>query len=736
MNKKSHTLKPHTTGQVPGGAGATATSGIEKQLDDAIYRCLHALTKRHEPSDDFRAQFCRRAFLKQNTKAFIQVIHFLFNVYDAAEFRKRFYWPIYDKGAENAFRTSTVDYVNQLIDCGKLVGMEKIKAHVVVLPGGVKFMKFLLGLIRFVLQEELRKIRPTAPGAPKMLTKANMASMIASNGRWIDIQERLFTAVQEETNILSSRIRKNNALLKNILQKSDLAQRVTYEELMVSWDVVITRERESHEQKRAKVQSIAQEFQDIIQQAWYFLKEHEKDLSFSKDQLKEVQTKLQERRPPLEFLAREMFDKHEKLNPLKLIEFYSALLPAVVNFFESFCPKNESIVKFEHKELSRATAKLTEIRQEMDYLSRTLPLLKEQSGFDCDPRSAVVAHDSSPESVVDNFAIKNKLFSTPPIVMDFEGQNGDAPLAGSGRCSARIAFLNKDEVHTMNARLKLLSTSIYQPRTLRAATANSVTSASTETDMASTNVFAVPRVARKEKLNPLTMLDRIKAQSQSQRETSRPANNSMNISALSEMSLHPEFSSTLLATPEKMHKPSSAEHFVPSNVPMGIQGHNFCQSSPTMSSPRLLAIYAGTATPKSALSPRLLVPGISAGVNRCSSTIKKRSSLLEQEAVQTSPSGRLDSIVRQGEINAAGVRIVLNEIVDLTVDNSDTEEDNTLSPENGGQLMDFSRTLLANTALERTQYEKLHSQNTLLSVMESEEENLFNVSDGIVTDIE
>lgn len=43
-------------------------------------------------------------FLKSNTKAFIYITHFLFNIIDAKDFKAKFYWPISEKKAENAYR--------------------------------------------------------------------------------------------------------------------------------------------------------------------------------------------------------------------------------------------------------------------------------------------------------------------------------------------------------------------------------------------------------------------------------------------------------------------------------------------------------------------------------------------------------------------------------------------------------------------------------------------------------
>lgn len=62
--------------------------------------------------------------------------------------------------SERIFRTATVEYVNHLVSQGKLK-IEKIKAHHVVIPGGIKFMKFLLKVIVLVVNEILVRKKAT-----------------------------------------------------------------------------------------------------------------------------------------------------------------------------------------------------------------------------------------------------------------------------------------------------------------------------------------------------------------------------------------------------------------------------------------------------------------------------------------------------------------------------------------------------------------------------------------------
>lgn len=43
-------------------------------------------------------------FLKSNTRAFIHITHYLFNIIDPKHLKSKFYWPICEKKAENAYR--------------------------------------------------------------------------------------------------------------------------------------------------------------------------------------------------------------------------------------------------------------------------------------------------------------------------------------------------------------------------------------------------------------------------------------------------------------------------------------------------------------------------------------------------------------------------------------------------------------------------------------------------------
>ncbi|KFB43432.1 AGAP003743-PA-like protein [Anopheles sinensis] len=775
MSKKAVVKRTISLTNVSQTVTNAQASRCEEQLDEAIYRCLHSLTKRHEPTKEFKAQFSRGAFLKPNTKAFIQVMHYLLNIYDAREFQKRFYWPIFDKAAENAFRTATVEYANSLIEQGKLTGITKIKAHVVVLPGGMKFMKFLLCVIRMVLQEELRKAKGSAADG-EVLTKQSIAQMIDRHKRWTQAGSQIHAIVKEEVTLLSKRTEQIERLIETMLADSELAKTITYDKLIQLWAVLIQSQFKERQSLQQRSRTIAKEFEAIIEKAEAKMKKNGLPLPFAKEQLQATLSKVVRQNPDWDPIAQQVFDENGVLQPINLIQLFELALPSVEQFLNNFCFKDQEVIKYEQKELSKVVVKLDGVRQQMDVLQRNLPILDDFLALD------LHGNGESPEvAKCDNFAIKNKLFCTPPIVIDFDGHS-DGAFPVAGKTSQRLALLNKEDVQLMNARMKLLSTSLYQPRSPRAQQHTLPTKMLSEANphqSASPNAFAVPRVARREKLNPLTMFNRIKAQSQKHpggksavhSNPSAPVNSTMNISAVSDITMRPEFSSTLLGTPEKPSPTSDANN--ETNAEICSANHlqvptQFSHHQPQMprlanspivhSSPRLMALYVGsTGTPKSSrTSSSLLLAGN--GGRRTSSA--KRDSLVDNVAVHTSPSGRLESLVKQNELIPpccdiqAGSESKSPPAAEGTADSS---EEKTLIPMNGGQLEDLSRTLLAmsldnqatviSASLHREGAQLIETikktnatgsdekQEQANGGEEVEEDDLFNVSDGILTDI-
>ncbi|XP_075150066.1 dim gamma-tubulin 6 [Haematobia irritans] len=128
----------------------------EKELSIILYNKLQGLALLHAPSEELKKCMSDDMFTKPNQHAFFHVMHYLFRIIDPNEFRKRFYWPITDKRSESNFRSSTVEYLKYLNEKHQL-NWTNIKSYLVVMPGGMKFISFLLDLLHFVIQELIKQ---------------------------------------------------------------------------------------------------------------------------------------------------------------------------------------------------------------------------------------------------------------------------------------------------------------------------------------------------------------------------------------------------------------------------------------------------------------------------------------------------------------------------------------------------------------------------------------------------
>lgn len=128
----------------------------EKDLSEKLHQKLRGLALMHSMNDEMKKLLSWDMFLKPNQPAFFQVMHYLFRILDPAEFKRRFFWPITDKKAEGIFRATTVDYLKHL-NAKHNLNWTNIKSYLVVMPGGMKFINFMLDLVGFVINEQIKQ---------------------------------------------------------------------------------------------------------------------------------------------------------------------------------------------------------------------------------------------------------------------------------------------------------------------------------------------------------------------------------------------------------------------------------------------------------------------------------------------------------------------------------------------------------------------------------------------------
>ncbi|KAM8706511.1 hypothetical protein ACLKA7_010732 [Drosophila subpalustris] len=152
-------------------------------------------------------------FLKPNQAAFFQVMHYLFRILDPAEFKRRFYWPITDKKSEANFRSSTVDYLKHLNEKHQL-NWTNIKSYLVVMPGGMKFINFVLDLVGFVVKEltKQREKELSVEFDITTLRDLNVQSMSAQN----TFMKEYASAYIDEMKQLTARFRQCTQKIRDI----------------------------------------------------------------------------------------------------------------------------------------------------------------------------------------------------------------------------------------------------------------------------------------------------------------------------------------------------------------------------------------------------------------------------------------------------------------------------------------------------------------------------------------
>ncbi|XP_055542339.1 augmin complex subunit dgt6 [Wyeomyia smithii] len=764
---------------------------VEEQLDAAIFYCLNALTKRYSPSDQFRAIFVKGMFLKPNTKAFVHVLHFLFNIYDTKEFRKRFYWPIFDKTAETAFRSSTVEYINWLVDQGRLE-TEKIKAHTVVLPGGIKFMKFLLVLIRFVLKEQQRKSRSGNCG--KIVAKSDVKHLLANHAQWEEIGSRMREILQNDLSLISSRIQQIDYLFGDLFSNClGPAKQMNFEKLMQIWGKFNRTYFDETEGRRQRILDVTAEYEKLVVSAKRKLEPKEITLKVNPEDLKETLYRLEVLFPDNAFHFRDVFDECEKIDAIKLFEIIIFMLPEIEQRLKSFTVRSIESLKFELKELSRVAVKSDSLCHEMASLRRSLPFI--------DAKFQELATQEELDELNSDLGIRNKIFNTPPISLNFQENGEGGAVTKPIPKRYRIALFDDDQVQ-QHLRMRLLSSSVCHavPKTPRSAK-----KVKSKDPSASDNVFAIPKPARKEKMNPLSMLNKITSQGKSKSRstsTQMPVNSTMNLSSLShleDITLRPEFSSTLLGTPEK--QTSHNRRSINANETLITKSD--CQSVPSMQnqqlsaantpkvhgSPRYKTIYSEnliqqTTTTKTTMSPDSLF--LLSQTTTRTTTTRRRSSIVHFEQLQTSPSGKLNALMPSEITPEMSVymnntdcdhvstdamekeirdlpRIQISEFDELdsgisdenrlaenvlhSTDEADEQQitenmEHTLNAQQNSELSDLSNTLvdlnLSKLSISCAKVESTVDTNRSFAdiPLDADGEDLFNVSDGILADID
>ncbi|KAL9895576.1 augmin complex subunit dgt6-like [Glossina fuscipes fuscipes] len=131
-------------------------AAVERELSAKLYQKLLGLTKLYPPEEGMRKCLSNVMFITVNQNAFLEVISYLFRIFDPVEFKKRFFWPINDKRSEIDFRANAIIYIKFLNEKYKL-NLKTINAYLGVKPGGMKFITFMMDFVNFIIQELIKQ---------------------------------------------------------------------------------------------------------------------------------------------------------------------------------------------------------------------------------------------------------------------------------------------------------------------------------------------------------------------------------------------------------------------------------------------------------------------------------------------------------------------------------------------------------------------------------------------------
>ncbi|XP_070073373.1 augmin complex subunit dgt6 isoform X2 [Drosophila takahashii] len=443
----------------------------EKEQSEKLHRKLQGLALVHPMPDDLRKLIAWDMFLKPNQVAFVHVMHYLFRLLDPAEFKRRFFWPITDKKSEANFRSSTVEYLKHLNEKHQL-HWANIKSYLVVMPGGMRFINFLLEFVGFVIQEQIKQREKSLgleAGTPYVCAKV----MARQNAVMKEYSSGYVANLEENTVLLRQKMQKIRRQISEL--STDMG--VPEEQLV---DDGFLDEFEAHAAlgvERVQTQPTDRKV-DL-----------EKSLCGLKEAIEQFQSKQAEHNQ-----SREAVDK--ALRGLRVLfdcdlvteDFYDPLggsrMKALVNAFNRISsPIADQLDANDHYNESNAfvTTELQALREELTQTEVQLnnifkklnePIKKEKESASGSGSASARGQLHPPATPRFDSVISSKFVSTPPIRIDLAG--------GIGR-NAPVRLALQDDFN--DKQFDALSNSLLAPAPPRSARKPKILDQSTGTDL-------------------------------------------------------------------------------------------------------------------------------------------------------------------------------------------------------------------------------------------------------------
>ena len=123
----------------------------------SFYRNVSLLSKRIQPSDEFKKHFREGMFDKPNTAGFLHTSHYLLSVYDSERFQKLVQWPVPCKKTEAKYRNIVKDYLTSISAENPDIGFPVILTSHLIHAGGNKFTIIMWKLSEVVVRKYIAR---------------------------------------------------------------------------------------------------------------------------------------------------------------------------------------------------------------------------------------------------------------------------------------------------------------------------------------------------------------------------------------------------------------------------------------------------------------------------------------------------------------------------------------------------------------------------------------------------
>lgn len=375
-------------------------------------------------------------FLKSNTKAFIYITHFIFNIIDPKDFKVKFYWPIIEKKFENSYRISSVDFINNLIEKHKL-SQEKIKMTTVIHPHGKKFLSLLLDLVMLAIKEVIKR-RKFSTGRSFDITKVEE---VATNMK--QIENELVNDIESESNYIKRKSEAISQLISHIYSADEFG--VSFEDFIKSW----------HDHNRFRMISINNR-NDEIEQIYH--KAHQ-----LRDQaLKMLATKEYKSFAPSPEDVRDLVEHFEGIRGSNddtpsfswLLTQVHKVLPAINKFVACFTLDPSNINGEELKVLKKCFSKFDKIQVRLEDLTKKyreiITKIVEDLKKASDEQTRLTEENQFPEDLATKAEIERRelevleVFNDPVLHSDFSKEGFRRVPVLKNRLAFRILDEGKD----------------------------------------------------------------------------------------------------------------------------------------------------------------------------------------------------------------------------------------------------------------------------------------------------